>query len=72
MNSPSRPDDMARKPPFFITASLLVARLALALPDLDLATAAEESARGATMARGAALQKRTTRGGRPTRHPGRR
>jgi len=30
---------MTRKTPLFITASLLVATLALALPDLDLETA---------------------------------
>ena len=40
---------MTRKTPFFITASLLVATLALALPDLELETAAEESVKGATM-----------------------
>lgn len=40
---------MTRKSPFFITASLLVATLALFLPDLDLETAAEEPVVGATM-----------------------
>jgi hypothetical protein len=40
---------MTRKTPLFITASLLVATLALALPDLELETAAEEPAKGATM-----------------------
>ncbi len=32
---------MSRDTPFFITASLLIATLSLALPDLDLETAAE-------------------------------
>jgi len=40
---------MTRKTPFFITASLLVATLALALPDLELEAAAEEPVKGATM-----------------------
>ncbi|HLQ23884.1 MAG TPA: hypothetical protein VK132_11790 [Gemmatimonadales bacterium] len=40
---------MTRKTPLFITASLLVATLALALPDLELETAAEEPVKGATM-----------------------
>ena len=40
---------MPGKTPFFITASLLVATLALALPDLDLETVAEEPVKGATM-----------------------
>jgi len=40
---------MTRKSPFFITASLLVATLALFLPDLDLETLTEESVMGATM-----------------------
>jgi hypothetical protein len=40
---------MTRKTPFFITASLLVATLALALPDLELETAAEEPVKGARM-----------------------
>jgi hypothetical protein len=50
---------MTRKTPFFITASLLVATLALALPDLELETAAEEPVRGATLRGGAGA---TTRG----------
>jgi hypothetical protein len=40
---------MTRKSPFFITASLLAATLALALPDLDLGAAAEDPVKGATM-----------------------
>ncbi len=32
---------MSRDTPFFITASLLIATLSLALPDLDLETTAE-------------------------------
>ncbi len=40
---------MTRKTPLFITASLLVATLALALPDLELEAAAEEPVKGATM-----------------------
>jgi hypothetical protein len=41
MDGIGRPGDMTRKTPFFIiTASLLVATLALALPDLELVTAA--------------------------------
>jgi hypothetical protein len=40
---------MPGKTLFFITASLLVATLALALPDLDLETVAEEPVKGATM-----------------------
>lgn len=40
---------MTRKTPLFITASLLAATLALALPDLELETAAEEPVKGATM-----------------------
>ena len=40
---------MTRKTPLFITVSLLVATLALALPDLELETAAEEPVKGATM-----------------------
>ena len=32
---------MSRDTPFFITASLLIATLSLALPDLDLETASE-------------------------------
>jgi hypothetical protein len=40
---------MTRKTPFFITASLLVTTLALAFPDLELETTAEESVEGATM-----------------------
>jgi hypothetical protein len=35
--------------PFFITASLLVATLALALPDLELDTAFEEPVKETTM-----------------------
>ena len=35
---------MTRKTPLFITASLLFATLALALPDLDVDPTAEESA----------------------------
>jgi hypothetical protein len=49
MEETRRPDDMTRKTPFFITASLLVATLALALPDLELETAAEEPVKGARM-----------------------
>ncbi len=40
---------MTRKTPLFITASLLVATLALALPDLELEAVAEEPVKGATM-----------------------
>lgn len=40
---------MPGKTPFFITASLLVATLALALPDLDLETVGEEPVKGATI-----------------------
>jgi hypothetical protein len=40
---------MPGKTPFFITASLLVATLALALPDLDLETVAEEPVKSTTM-----------------------
>ncbi|HMH76856.1 MAG TPA: hypothetical protein VK547_09550 [Candidatus Udaeobacter sp.] len=40
---------MPGKTPFFITASLLVATLALVLPDLDLETVAEEPVKGAAM-----------------------
>ena len=40
---------MPGKTLFFITASLLVATLALALPNLDLETVAEEPVKGATM-----------------------
>ena len=40
---------MPGKTLFFITASLLVATFALALPDLELETAAEEPVKGATM-----------------------
>ena len=40
---------MTRKTPLFITASLLVATLALALPDLELEPVAEEPVKGATM-----------------------
>ena len=40
---------MTRKTPLFITTSLLVATLALALPDLELETAAEEPVKGATI-----------------------
>jgi len=40
---------MPGKTPFFITASLLVATLALVLPDLDLETVAEEQVKGATV-----------------------
>ena len=40
---------MPGKTPFFITASLLVATLALALPELDLETVAEEQVKGATV-----------------------
>ena len=42
-------NDMPGKTLFFITASLLVATFALALPDLELETAAEEPVKGATM-----------------------
>jgi hypothetical protein len=35
---------MTRKTPLFVTASLLFATLAVALPDLDFAPTAEESA----------------------------
>ena len=40
---------MPGKTPFFITASLLVATLALALPELDLETVAAEPVKGAAM-----------------------
>ena len=40
---------MPGKTLFFITASLLVATLALVLPDLDLETVAEEPVKGAAM-----------------------
>jgi hypothetical protein len=43
---------MPGKTPFFITASLLVATLALALPDLDLETVAEEPVKGGATMRG--------------------
>ncbi len=39
---------MNRNTPFFITASLLIATLSVALPDLDLETVAETQAREAT------------------------
>jgi hypothetical protein len=48
---------MTLKTPFFITALLLVAALAVVLPDLELEAGAEEPVQGATMARRAALQK---------------
>ena len=38
---------MNRNTPFFITASLLIATLSVALPDLDLETVAETQAREA-------------------------
>jgi hypothetical protein len=40
---------MSGKTPFFITASLLVATLALALPELDLETVAAEPVKRAAM-----------------------
>jgi hypothetical protein len=42
---------MTLKTPFFITALLLVAALAVVLPDLELEAWAEEPVQGATMAR---------------------
>jgi len=53
---------MTRRTPFFITASLLVATLALALPDLELETAAEEPVKGATTRGGAGATTRGTAG----------
>jgi hypothetical protein len=53
---------MTRKTPFFITASLLVATLALVLPDLELETAAEEPVPGATLRGGAGATTRGTAG----------
>jgi hypothetical protein len=49
MGERRRSNDMPGKTPFFITASLLVATLALVLPDLDLETVAEEPVKGAAM-----------------------
>ena len=42
---------MTLKTPFFITASLLAAALALALPDFELEAAAGESVKSATIHR---------------------
>jgi hypothetical protein len=45
MSGPSRLMGMNGKSPFFITASLLIATLSMALPDLDLETVTEPQAR---------------------------
>jgi hypothetical protein len=49
MGESRRSNDMSGKTPFLITASLLVATLALALPELDLETVAAEPVKGAAM-----------------------
>ena len=59
---------MTYKAPFFITASLLVAGLAPALPDLGLDIPAEELVKGAAMATPAAVQQ-TAWPARPTHRP---
>ena len=45
MHRPSRLMGMNGKSPLFITASLLIATLSVALPDLDLETVTETQAR---------------------------
>jgi hypothetical protein len=49
MDESRRSNDMILKVPFFITRLLLVAALALFLPDFELEARAEEPVKGATI-----------------------